>query len=621
MCGITGILHFDDNRSADSGMVKRMAHTIVHRGPDGEGYHVNGPVGLGHRRLSIIDLHTGDQPMYSDDRRLVIVFNGEIYNYIELREELKGLGRRFRSESDTEVVLQAYEQWGKGCQEKLNGMWAFAIWDDREKELFLSRDRIGEKPLYYAVHDNTFLFGSEIKTILEYGHPREWEEENLELYLFFSYIPAPRTFFRGIRQLMAGHCMVVRDGNIKESAYWDLPEIDEHRMRTDRSELYEEFEHLLTDSIRIRMRSDVPYGAFLSGGLDSSCIVGIMSDISSHPVETFTIGFDEKAFDERPLARLVADEFKTNHHARRVDPNSFDRALEQVYHHYDDPFGDSSAIPTGHVSMYAREKVKMVLTGDGGDEVLSGYTIYQGEKFAARYGALPGPVRGSLPPLLRGAAHFLTGKLRYKMNRSVNVCESSNLDFESRLITKLATVRVETLRELLSGARRDRITVEDYISDLMGRCPYNDPFYKLMYYNLKNSLPNDMLVKVDRMAMAHSLETRVPFLDPRLIDLMARVHKDVKMEKYERKSVLRRTVARRLPPELLKARKMGFGVPLREWFKGREFEAKLRGLDDLGGGLDKGALRRIVDETRSGRMDYGGFIWTLFVVKRWLEAN
>ncbi len=618
MCGITGIYHFDRDRAVDRSRLGRMTASIAHRGPDGEGFHVDRNVGLGHRRLTIIDLDTGDQPMHDRSGRSTIIFNGEIYNYIELRDELKALGRRFITGSDTEVVLQAYGEWGEACQEKLNGMWAFALWDSAKRALFLSRDRIGEKPLYYAVHDETFLFGSEIKTILEYGHPREANTSLLELYLFFSYIPAPHTFFKGIRQLRAGHSLTVSEEGVREKKYWDLPETGDDAMFRDRTAVYGKFESLLTDSVRIRMRSDVPYGAFLSGGLDSSCIVALMSQISDRPVETFTIGFDEKAFDERPLARLVAEKFDTSHHEERIAPEAFDEALDKVHHHYDDLFGDSSAIPTGHVSKYAREQVKMVLTGDGGDEVLSGYTIYQGEKFAGRYGAAPAPIRTFLPAALATVARFLSGAPRYRLNRAINVFRSSSLDFEERLIHKVAFADPPLIRSLLENAEGDRIGIREFISDVMGRCPYKDPFYRLMYFHLKISLPGDMLTKVDRMSMAHSLEARVPFLDPRLIEFMTRVHKDVKMERFERKSVLRRTVGRRLPARLLRARKKGFGVPLREWFKGKEFDAKLRTLADTGLGLNERALSAIVADTVSGKKDYGNFIWMLFVARRWM---
>ena len=385
MCGITGILHFDPRRKVQHSTLKKMTDIIRHRGPDGEGFYIKNNIGFGHRRLSIIDLDTGEQPMFNDDASLALVFNGEIYNYIELRDELKNYGYHFKTNSDTEVIIKAYEQWGFECQNKFNGMWAFALWDDRKKMLFLSRDRIGEKPLHYSLYDNSFIFGSEIKTLFQYGIPRVPRLELIEIYLSLTNIPAPDTFYKNIYKLMPGHFITVQNGHVKEKVYWELPQIDEHNMLTDKNRIYEQFETLLTDSIKIRMRSDVPYGAFLSGGLDSSSIVALMSDISSKPVHTFTIGFEQQEFDESFLAKEVSNKFNTIHERGTVVPDNFYDALKRIAFHYDEPFGDSSAIPTGYVSEFASQKVKMVLTGDGGDEVLSGYPSYQGVIFNNYY--------------------------------------------------------------------------------------------------------------------------------------------------------------------------------------------------------------------------------------------
>lgn len=329
MCGIAGILHFDKDRKADKSVLMKMTESISYRGPDGDGFYLQNNLGLGHRRLSIIDLPTGEQPMFNEDKSIVLVFNGEIYNYIELREELKKEGYIFKTSSDSEVIIKAYEKWGIDCQKKFNGMWAFALWDNFKRQLFLSRDRIGEKPLQYAVFENTFVFGSEIKSILAYGVPKIPNYELLDLYLTLSYIPTPYTFFKDIHKLKPGHCLIIHDSNIKEHKYWDLPEIDENNMKSDKKSIYENFSQLLTDSVKLRMRSDVPYGAFLSGGLDSSSIVSIMSKISTFPVETFTIGFKEKSYDERNLAAAVAKKFQTNHHEYVVEPDSFDESLKK----------------------------------------------------------------------------------------------------------------------------------------------------------------------------------------------------------------------------------------------------------------------------------------------------
>ncbi|NNF08304.1 MAG: asparagine synthase (glutamine-hydrolyzing) [Candidatus Eisenbacteria bacterium] len=326
MCGIAGVIHLDGQKQVDSGLLERMGETLVHRGPDAGAIWSSGSVGFSHRRLAILDLVGGDQPK-RDPAGNILSFNGEIYNYIEVRETLKELGHDFETQSDTEVLLTAYRQWGIDCLDHLNGMWAFSIWDKANDRVFLARDRLGEKPLYYANFNNSFWFASEIKALLAAGVPDDPDYSMLEVYLSSGYISAPHTFYKHIRSLPAGYRMVVEGGQVTESKYWDLPEIDEEAMRTDQEKVDEEFEHLLTDSVRIRMRSDVPYGAFLSGGLDSSSIVALMSEISSHPVETFTVGFTDKDFDERQLARAVSEKFKTKHSEAVLELKDFEESL------------------------------------------------------------------------------------------------------------------------------------------------------------------------------------------------------------------------------------------------------------------------------------------------------
>lgn len=617
MCGITGYVYNDKEKPASRAILNRMTETLVHRGPDGEGFYVHKNVALGHRRLSIIDLETGDQPIYNEDKKIVIVFNGEIYNYAELRQELKVCGHVFYTNTDTEVIVHAYEEWGIECQNRLNGMWAFAIWDGRRDRLFLSRDRIGEKPLYYSASKEALIFGSEIKSILAHGMKAEPALELTEIYLCLGYIPAPFTFYKNISKLLPGHCILWKNGDIKDLKYWDLPEFDEKDMITDRKYVYDQFERLLVDSVRLRMRSDVPFGAFLSGGLDSSSITALMSEISNLPVETFTIGFDDPHFDERKLARDVATQFKTNHHEHMVVSEEFDDALREVRFHADEPFGDASAIATAHVSRYAREKVKMVLTGDGGDEVLSGYESYQGVKFCQQIQRIPSVVRGASTHLLPIVARLFTGPVRYQLNRAKNVLETSCLPFNTRMVNKLPFIDLQTIKALIVD-RHEMLSIEDFIEEFMNKCGYEDDFYKLMYLNLKLSLPDDMLCKVDRMSMAYSLETRTPFLDYRLIELMVKVDKGIKMEGYERKSVLRRTVGRRLPPALLRASKKGFSVPLREWVKDTTLESRLYDLYREDFGLNSSLIKAVIDDNLNGKSDNGDFIWALFVLKEWL---
>ena len=613
MCGISGFLHFDKERPVDLAVLKKMTDIIYHRGPDAQGFYIKDNLALGHRRLSIIDLNTGEQPMYNDDKTVVLIYNGEIYNYIELREELRRYGYTFKTNSDSEVIIKAYQRWGIECQNKFNGMWAFALWDERKQQLLLSRDRIGEKPLHYTIFENTLIFGSEIKSILSYGVSKILNPELLEIYLTLSYIPAPFTFYKNILKLKAGYCLIIKNSKVKEHQYWELPQIDENNMNKDKREVYKNFENLFTDSVRIRMRSDVSYGAFLSGGLDSSSIVAVMSEISSYPIETFTIGFEEKSYDERFLAKLISNKFKTNHHEYIVEPEKFNVSLNNVSFHCDEPFGDSSAIPTGYISNFAASKVKMVLTGDGGDEVLSGYTIYQGEKFASQYQKLPGWIKKAVPSILSVISKPMKGPMRYKLNRIQNVCNSSNLDFENRFLSKSASIDLSLIKELVKGV--ETYPVEDFLGDFLKKCTYKDPFYKLMFLNYKLSLPDDMLVKVDRMSMAHSLETRTPFLDYRLIEYMVNVHKDIKMEKYERKSILRNTIGRKLPKSILFAPKKGFSVPLREWFKENNFSDKLEELENSMPYLDKKIIQRIIKDNREGDKDLGNFIWMLFILR------
>jgi asparagine synthase (glutamine-hydrolysing) len=617
MCGIAGVFNFDRHRRVDTGVLRRMTEVLSHRGPDGQGCYVNENVGLGHRRLAVIDLSTGAQPMI--DKNLVVVFNGEIYNYIELREELKSLGHTFATSSDTEVVLKAYDQWGIGCQERFNGMWAFALWDARQKQLLLSRDRIGEKPLYYSERDGSLLFGSEIKSILATGLTFDRASELTHIYLSLGYLPAPYTFYNGISKLRPGHYLIVNERGATDHVHWDLPQIDEDDMRTDSLRICEEFEDYFGQSVKIRMRSDVAFGAFLSGGLDSSSVVAAMSQESRVPVETFTIGFAEKGFDERQLARDVAGHFSTSHHEQMVAPEAFDESLRQVNHHFDEPFGDASAIPVGLVSRLARESVTMVLTGDGGDEVLSGYTSYVAERLIERYSVVPAFMRTGLYHGLNAVTVLARKGLRYRANRLRRFLNLAGTPFEDRFISKLSLLDRGTIRRLIPAGVH-QISIEEYLSDLFGQCRFQDPFYKLMYFNLKVSLPDDMLTKVDRMSMAHSLEARVPFLDHRLIELTYRAGKNVKMPNMSTKDILRRTYGRRLPESLLKAPKMPFSVPLREWFKQDQFEDRLTELEQTDFGLDGAVIGPIVRANASGQQDYGDFIWRLFVLKQWMHA-
>lgn len=616
MCGITGFYHFDKDRIADAIIVKRMTDAIAHRGPDGEGFFVENNIALGHRRLSIIDLSAGGQPMFSNDKSIIIVFNGEIYNFLELKVELENLGHKFITNSDTEVIIKSYQQWGIDCQVKFNGMWSFALYDKNNSVFYLSRDRVGEKPLFYTVFNKTIVFGSEIKTLVKYGVPLNINKEIIELYLFLTYIPSPQTIYNNVFKLKPGHFIKVDQNGMKEIKYWSLPEIDEGEMNKDKKEIYEYFESTLIDSVKIRMRSDVKYGAFLSGGLDSSSVVSVMSSLSNYPVETFTIGFKEKSFDESSLAELVAKKFKTNHHLNYVEPDSFDDSLAKVIKHTDEPFGDSSAIPTGYVAREASKCVKMVLTGDGGDEILSGYNTYLGIKIANYYNKIPSSIKRSSNWLLKLAAENSTDQIRYKLNHILNVTNSASMGFNERFIRKMAYSDYATIKSLIKN--KQVWSIEDFVSDYFNSIPVKDDFYKLMYFHFQYSLPDDYLTKIDRMTMAYSIEARVPFLDYRLIEYMFHVDKSIKLNGWKTKTVLRETIGRTLPNELLKAPKKGFGVPLREWFKNDGRNKKIESLLDCEV-LDNDVTRKIVENNKSGIKDNGNFIWTLLMLNNWIK--
>jgi|HubBroStandDraft_1064217.scaffolds.fasta_scaffold02912_3 asparagine synthase (glutamine-hydrolysing) len=612
MCGIAGVLYRDRQTPVNADLLQAMTDMVRHRGPDGEGLHIAPGLGLGHRRLAIIDPAAGQQPMMDAETQNIIVYNGEVFNYVEIRAELTAAGHRFRTDSDTEVILKAYAQWGERCLDRFNGMWAFAIWDDSRNRLFLARDRLGIKPLHYWVDAERILFASEMKSLFAAGVPRIPDTSLLDVYLTFGYIPAPHSFFSGVRKLPPGHYLITDGKRTEIHRYWELPAIAEGDMRRDAVAVQEEFAHLLGDAVRISMRSDVPFGAFLSGGLDSASVVTLMAEQTRLPVETFTIGFDDPAFDERRLARLVSARVNTRHHEAVVSPDDLEAALHQVAFHYDEPFGDSSALPTSHVARLAARHVKMVLTGDGGDEVLSGYPAYQVEKLAARYLRVPHSVRRCAEVLIGGIAGMTRGHMRYAANRYYRLLTTTAAPFEDRLLAKIAWLEEDRRRALLAGLRVHR--ARDVFVELMRDCPYRDSFYRLMYFNYKVSLPDDMLTKVDRMTMAWSLEARVPFLDHRLVELMSGVHKDVKLPGLTRKAVLRKTVGRKLPRALLAAGKRGFVTPLRSWFRQGDLADSAVKRAVATAGLSGPAVEQILAEQRKGQRDYGNLLWMLMVL-------
>ncbi len=621
MCGIAGFVYADQGRPASASAIQKMTLLLTHRGPDGGGQYVRRNVALGHRRLSIIDVAAGAQPMVSADGDLAITFNGEIYNYVELREELQSLGHRFTTVSDTEVLLRAYAEWGGDLHRRLNGMWAFGLWDVNTDSLLVSRDRIGEKPLYYAQCDGVFVFASEIKALLAFGVPDTPDFSVLELFLTLGYLPSTLTFYKSIRKLEPGCFAVLRNGHMDLRRYWDLPPIDQNAMNRSAVKASEEFERLLRDSVRLRMRSDVTFGAFLSGGLDSGTIVALMSQLSDRPIQTFTVGFQDESIDERPLARAVAERFASAHHEEVLEYPQLDDMLSYVLRHTDEPFGDSSAVPTGIVAEAASGYVKMVLSGDGGDEVLSGYNAYQTEKLARYMGHLPSSAVRGFARILEGATAVAGPARRREAARFSRLLRLSHETFQNRLMARAAWAPIAVTRSLLAGIDVPQIRLEEFFADLFDRCPWSDPFYQLMYFHLKVSLPEDMLIKVDRMSMAHSLEVRTPFLDHRLIEFMVCVHQDVKMPMFARKAVLRKMLRNTLPPSVMRARKRGFVAPVRRWFANPGIIADVRNRL-LGSNMpwSPAAIDALLAEHASLKVDHGNFIWMAMLLSKWFAT-
>jgi len=611
MCGIAGFLSLDNQTPVDRRALKKMTDALIHRGPDAEGFHYDNIVALGHRRLSIIDLKSGGQPMYNEDRSVVVVYNGEIYNFYEIRSDLKKLGYHFLTTSDTEVLIRAYEQWGTACVERFNGMWAFALWDTKRQRLFCSRDRLGEKPFFYSVTNNMFIFASEMKALFAYGIQRRINKAVLDAYLCFTYIPAPHSIFRDISKLLPGHSLIVENGRVLIRQYWDI--VISEPQRKDAEHIYEEFENLFREAVKIRLRSDVPVGAFLSGGLDSSSVVAIASNLSENRINTYTIGFEEAEFDERALARLVARSFGTKHTEMLVRPEDARDILRKLAWCYDEPFGDSSALPTYLVSKAAAGLTKVVLTGDGGDEVLSGYTIHQGELFAKHFSLLPRSIRlGLIPSIMSLCGHLVGGPWRKSLARAIRIIDSAKMDLADRIeVKQIGFTTYE--RAALIGHLKDVQPAREFIEATIRPANGISNFNQLNYWLLKTSLPDDMLCKVDRAAMANSIETRIPFLDYRLVELLAGVDISVKLPNYIRKQILRKTIGRHLPQELLRAKKSGFNLPLQPWLAA---DSRFNLLHEAMavqalGLLNVTGLKSVIQSRDRGNRSYGDALWAL----------
>lgn len=622
MCGIVGIVR-NDGKSVDQALLSRMCTSISHRGPDDDGFYFNGPAGLGMRRLSIIDVAGGHQPIHNQDRTAWIVYNGEIYNYLELREKLEKAGHTFYTNSDTEAIIHAYDEYGADCAKHLRGMFAFAIWDERTQELFLARDRVGKKPLLYAQVNGQLVFGSEFVALLQ--HPdvsREVDPHALDQYLTFMCVPAPLTAYKSIRKLEPGHTLRWRKGEIKTERYW-LPDFS-HKLKISEEEASERTIAILRDAVRVRLMSEVPLGAFLSGGIDSSAVVALMSEESSERVKTFSIGFEEQDFSELHHAKRVAEHIGADHHEFIVKPDALE-VLPILVDHYGEPYADSSAVPTYYVSRETRKHVTVALNGDGGDETFAGYERYIAIALTEKYRKVPPLLRESL---IKQAVNLIPSSTtkKTKVGDAKRLLNAVSLPKLNRYMQWISAFNVQAKERLYSDSFRIETEESDVINVLK-------PWFSqgngqaildtVLLTDLMTYLPNDLLVKVDIASMAVSLEARSPFLDHHVIEFAASLPPEMKLRRFTTKYLLKRVLKQLLPRENLERRKMGFGVPIGHWFRGkmqpflREVLLSEKSLRRQM--FKRDSIERLIDEHVRGERDYGHQLWTLLMLELWFQ--
>lgn len=620
MCGIVGIVQPETKGAVDPSVLRAMNASLVHRGPDDEGYWLEREVGLAMRRLSIIDVEGGHQPVSNETEEIWTVFNGEIYNFRELRESLVARGHLFRTRSDTEVIVHLYEEEGEGFVHKLRGMFAVAIWDSRGRKLLLYRDRLGIKPLYYWSKNGVLVFGSEIKAILEYPDvDREISLPALGDFLSFLYIPAPNTIYRDIRKLLPGHYLRYHEGETEIRPYWELKYAPDENV-TEKG-CIEKLRDLLDECVRMHLVSDVPLGAFLSGGMDSSTVVAWMSR-HVKPVKTFSIGFPDPRFNELPYAREVAACFGTDHHEQIVEADAVE-LLPKILAGFDEPFADSSALPTYLVSEFAHREVAVALSGDGGDELFGGYLWTQKEIWLERYRALPAPVRNLLQSLMM-RKDFVPLREQGLLGLARRFLFDARLSPWESYARRASCFQPWMKKELLQKWVWEEVKQEDHLALIRSfyeRGAAQTVIDKLMYLDAQIYLPDDLLTKVDRMSMMHSLEVRVPLLDHRLVEWAAAIPFPMKFRRRQTKYILKKAMKGILPNSILEQRKQGFSIPLDRWFR-----------DDLYGVardalLDQGSLcqrflraeyvRWLLEEHRRGRQRFGAQLYALLVLELW----
>ena len=624
MCGIIGA-YINKSNDLDVEKFNIIRDKLSYRGPDSGGTFNHNNIFLGHRRLSIIDLDTGNQPMFDAKGEISIVFNGEIYNFLTIKEELKTLGVIFKTNSDTEVILEGYLAWGlEDCLKRLEGMYAFSIWDNQKKKLFVVRDKFGEKPLYYTQDENGVYFASELKAIVPFIYKTKISKKALNLFFSLTYIPAPYTIYENVFKLEPGYFLEISDSGVQEKQFYNLleqfEEADKHKIQSY-EEAKKQLRDLLFESVRLRMVSDVPLGAFLSGGIDSSIVSAIMSNVSEKPVNTFSIGFKEKAYDESERAKLVADHIQSNHHVYFVDHNDLLGIVDETLSYFDEPFGDSSAIPSMIVAKKAREKVTVVLTGDCADELFGGYEKYLAKHYTDKYNAYPKIARKAFESFVKLIPHANATNHTLRKMKKVITSASLQPDEQYKQLCSLG-YNVEEKSKLLKPNFAEDVSqhITKYFNERSG-----DELSKTFYSDVKLVLEGDMLTKVDRACMLNSLEARVPFLDSKIVEFSARLPHEFKILVTDKKKILKETFADLLPEEALTFSKKGFGIPIRIWFQ-KELKEELLSLlsEDFlicQNIFNISYVNKIVEEHMSNKENHSSKLWQLFVFQKWYRNN
>lgn len=621
MCGIAGLFNFS-GQSVDRGILQKMMSVIRHRGPDGEGELVDNEVGLGHRRLSIIDVGGGAQPIGNEDDSIQVVFNGEIYNFVELRDQLAKCGHQFKTRSDTEVIVHAYELWGKDCVKKFNGMFAFALWDKRKREIFIARDHLGIKPFYYIRVGDTLLFGSEIKALLQHpACPREVDVEALAELFTFRYVPSPKTLFQQIKKLPPGHSMTVNAAGFTIERFWDwVPKL---RGKASEADLIAEYQSLLEDAVKLQLRSDVPLGLFLSSGVDSAVLLAIMSKYSSGPIQTFTIGFEGgELTNEVDDARGIARRFGAGHEYQMLTPQDYLGYYGRYMQDLEEPLGNETAAAFYFVSKLTSQKVKVALTGQGADEQWAGYDRYKGIKLSALYGKLPGGFINTIAPL--------AAKIPGRMERLKRGVASLN---EPDILTRFAKVYsffgADMKTQLYKGALKDAFDLDPFgtrhaLARLQSDVQHLDPLSQMLYIDTRAGLPDDLLMVCDKTSMANSLETRVPFLDYRLVEFVESLPANLKLNGFNGKYLHKKACEKWLPKQDVHRKKKGFANPIADWFRvgmrGFVEDCLLGPESSLGTFFDQRYIRQMLEEDRSGRQELRRHIYLLVSFELWHRA-